>query len=739
MRSESPAAVAPLVALLVTGLAACGGATTVDDPDATPAGASVTLTEEGRLALDGAVRRSDRYAWLVPASWPAELEPPLLGVGALDPNTRDLELWAATWTVGFEDIVAHTGPELPPLGRTKHACSVVAVDDDFATIDCGEEHGITSGDLYFVLNRDPGEDHRMGARIGALLRVSEVADTESVARVEHARIAPESGQPAVFAQASFDLPSRNANIVVAPFRRDGSDAQGFPAVADALPDYLADFGLTNVGVRELETFIDPRPFDAAEQADEAAGEDYGCVVFGEIEGDTLVFNASAYGSPPHPATTVGILPGGLPLPIRDDVESLSRQLVPSFLATVLALRGDHALAAYFLESVLDREELEAGVRYHLREHLALRYESMGFPTEALRLMAADIEASDATDDTYALLNALSIRSHLDEISGLPEQWVADSRRFLEVAEGVLPDESLERERLDLARAIGVAQPDESDESIGIIMDVLERARQADDVELQLAAYTELAFTMMDDPAGARLALAEAEPLFERARDDNVAVIRLMEAEFAVAMDDVDVAERLLGQALEAVADSDVAPLRASVYRRAAGVFSRAERYAASVTTAQEATRLYLDTAQLERAAGALVELAFLELELMREVGGDGAVQAIQQARQNILLGSELSLRLGKLIAASRAFMWAAFIESELGQTDMSEFLLERSERFALASGNAMVAYELYAQRGTMAERAGDLEAAEAYNARSLVFAAAAGIEVEGTSVEARSE
>lgn len=737
-RHPGALAAAALVAAVLA--AACGGAPAVEDPDAIGPRWSLSLDESGHLRLDGPAHdRRDRFVRLVPQRWPASEPQPLLGIGALaEDGGDDVELWTSTWSVDLDAIGAEITDELGQLGSTKHACTIVGVDGRFATLDCGVEVGVTAGDLYFVVNAQPdASDRRFGARVGALLRVTEVADTTCIARIEHSRAPVRERDPAVFAQASFDLPTRNATVLVAPFDRDAGHTSAFPAVADAMPEYLAAFGLTNVGVEAFPRFLDPRPFDAARAAADAATGEYGCIVFGQIDGDTLVFNATAYGASPHPATTVGILPGGLPLPIGDSVESLSRQLAPSFLATVLALRGDHALAAYFVETVLATERLEPAVRFHLREHLALRYESLGFVTEALRLMAADIAHARRDDDVYALLNALSIRSHLDDVSGLADQWLADASEFLAVAGPVLPAESLGREKLELARA--TSANGDLDAAREIIGEVVRDAAERGDQDLERWARTELAFTMLDDPAVARLALADVDPLLADADPDDVAIVRLLEAELAAAMDDADAARRALAQALERVADSETTTLKASVYRRAANVFARLERHADAVASLQEAARLYLDSAQLDRAASALVDLSYLELQLVQASGPDGALQAIQQARQNIILGAELALRLGALNEATSAFVWAALIEDELGQRDASEFLLDRAERFALASGDPVAVYELYDHRSRLAERARDLEAAAHFQGRALLFARAAGIEVDGASIEAEYE
>lgn len=732
-----------LVAVFAALLAACGGAQSSDDAAAPSVAAfEADYGDDGVIRVDAPAGTFDGgYFVLSPSNWPREAgEVPAIATGVARAEGEDvvLEFWANTASLGLPDLEAIPLDGPAAFERSKLLSHVESVSDGFVVIDRGEGDGVTAGDYYFVLTNEAVAEERFGARVRALLSVTETAEKTAVARVVHSREDIAEGAVAVFAQASFELPTRNATVLIAPFERDGAGTDDFPAIADAMPEYLARFNLTNIGVEAFPTFLDPRPYDAAERASEAAESDYGALVFGELDRDTLVFNATAFGHPPHPGTTVGILPGGLPLPVGESLAQLSRQLAPSFIATVLALRGDHALAAYFLETVLAEESLEAEVRYHLREHLALRYESLNRTMESMRIMTHDVEAARADDATYSVLNALSIRSHLAAREGLSELFFADSVDFIETAEGVLPAESLGHELLSKARAL--LYLDRTDEAEEVVREVVDAARAVEDIELELDALIELALAAANtDASSARLVLAGAGSLLEGMEDDAGAVVHLLDAEFAVEAEDHQAALIALGRALDGVADSPVGPLRASVYRRAASVFLACERPAEAVVSLQEAAMLYLDSAQLERASAALVDLSFLKLHHSSQLAAGAAMQSVIEARQHIVLGAELALRIGFPLDAARSFLWASAIEREIGQDEAADYLLDRAERLALDAGHFPTLYELYTERAESAEAAGDASDAAEYQALAAVFGRAAGVEVEAEPVSTTSE
>lgn len=697
---------------------------------------AVEVTDDGRLVLVDATFDAPYFA-LIPNGWPSEFAPaPNLAVGAVVDGGNEFQLWAYVQSSSFADLRAVPSEAVPLIDGSKTISRVENVDGDFVTVEVGEQDGVTTGDIYFVLNdQTTHPEVRLGNRIGALLRVTETADETSIARIEHARIDVETDDVIVFAQASFDLPSRSGTVVVAPFEPDGAP-DAFPAIAEAVPEYMARYGLTNIGIDALPHFVDPRPHDASETASELAEGDYGAVVFGLIEGDTFIFNTGAFGSAPHPAITVGILPGGLPIPIDESFAAVSRQLAPSFISTVLALRGDHAMATYFVESVLATEELEPGVRFHLREHLALRYESLNRPTEAFRIMSYDVQTARGDNLVYPLLNALSIRTHLDNVGGLLSQWVADAEEFLAVADGVLPAESLGGVRLDYAESL--AYDDRADEGRAIVEAVRREAIESGDEGLQLSATIDLALNAVrEDPTTAMLILSEMDAM--ELETENRAFINLFEAELAVAQGDRSRGMERLNAALTGIADSDSQSLQASVYRRAGSVFNDAGLAQEAVAVIQQAASLYLEMAQLDQAAGTLIDLAFLELQLAAQLPPGQSAGAVMNARQSMVLGGEIALRLGRPVDASSAFMYAAMLERQIGQDESAYWLFDRAADLAMTTGHYPTLHELYAAFADFAEEIGKTDDAAAHMERALLFGRAAGIEVEGSAISAPGE
>ncbi len=730
---------------LLTGalIAGCGGTQEAPSAEVEPEPVvaevetfEVEVTDDGRLVLSD-TSFDEAYFSLVPDGWPSELgDAPNLAVGTVVDSGTELELWAYVQSSAFGDLRAVPSDGPPVIDGSKTISEIADTDGDFVTIEVGEDDGVTTGDIYFVLNDESAHTEvRLGNRVGALLRVTETADSTSIARVEHARIDVDSEDAVVFAQASFDLPSRSGTVVVAPFEPDGAP-QAFPAIAEAVPEYMARYGLTNIGIDALSAYVDPRPHDAAETASDLATGDYGAVVFGLIEDNTFIFNTGAFGSAPHPAITVGILPGGLPIPIGDSFASLSRQLAPSFISTVLALRGDHAMAAYFVESVLATEDLEAGVRFHLREHLALRYESLNRPTEAFRIMSYDVSQAREEGLVYPLLNALSIRTHLDNVGGLVSQWVSDAEEFLAVADGVLPSESLGGVRLDYAEALTYdGQPEEGR---SIVETVRQEAIEAGDEGLQLSATIDLALNAVrEDPTTSMLILSEMDAMELEA--ENRAFINLFEAELAASQGDRSRAMERLNAALNGIADSESQSLQASVYRRAGSVFSEAGLAQEAVAVIQRAATLYLDMAQLDQAAGTLVDLAFLELQLAAQLPPGQSAAAVMNARQSMVLGGEIALRLGRPVDASSAFMYAAMLERQIGQDDSAYWLFDRAANLAMLTGHYPTLHELYTAFAEFAEEVGKTEEAASHMERALLFGRAAGIEVEGGTITAPGE
>lgn len=714
-RSDLLAVVAACVSL-----AACGGATATSDTAALDApsaeapreGARVTLDDTGVFNLvdpDGALL-DEGWVGLFPADWPDLNKRPLLGLATAGPDAR-MQVIALREVAGIDVLRAEPLHEPQLLGDSKLMARIDAVDARQVTLSLQPSFGVAAGDLYFAFDAAAPEG-RFGSRLVALLRVVEVEAGTVIAEVQHSRRSLMPGDLAVFAQAHMDLTGETATILVAPFSEGPVDAAPMlPAIVDAVPGYLAEYGLSNIGVDAFELFLDPATALAARTAHEAASEreGFGALVFGQLNDDTLVLNTATWGTSPHPANTVGILPGGLPLPLRGGVEALSDQLAPSFIATVLAQRGDHATAVYLLESVLRDVRLDPEVRYHLREHLALRYNSIGRFGEAMELMTADVEAATAAGLPLQVLNALSIRAYLADENGFVETLVADTRSFLEAAQGQLPPESLGRERLHHARAL--AMSDRTEESRALAQAVLRDAGRWGDAELVTSAQIELAMSFAEEDAAAALLALSEITVDEGVDRESRLIVDLLSAELMLMDEDARGAEARVARALAALEEDDAATLRASVYRRGARVLNALGRVGESATATQEAARLYLETAQLETAAATLFQLAMTQLDLLHQRGGAEAALLVQEARAHLYVSAELSLHLGFDSSAGRAFVFSALLEQQLGQRRAADALFERAYRLAQNAANYRLLHDVQALRAEVEEQRGDTERA----------------------------
>ncbi len=706
---RTPSSLVPI--LLAALLFACGGAQQPDGSGASAAPAAptaLTVDDDGNISLiEGPARfRDGSWVALVPRAWPdAEAARPQVGlarVHRVDGEAR-VTLWATRQADGLSTLAAVPldGPDA--LADSKLLIPVLAVDDGRVTLGAGEEHGVSAGDVYFVLNAG-FDEQRPGAAIGALVRVTETADSTATARIEHANEPIEAGDLASFAQASLDRPPPTATLVLADIDGTDDEHDAMNTIASALPSYLSHYALSNIAIIELDEVLDPTPYDAprrvSDQVADTVDDAFGTVVFGRHDGDTFIYNLTTFGDSPQGDSTVGILPGGLPLPVGDDLTELSEQLVPSFLANLLAQRGDHAQAVYLLESVLRTTELDPALRYHLREHLALRYASLGQIAQALALMNHDVDEAREAGATYPLLNALSIRAYLDTRSGLYEQWLSDTRDFLEVARGVLPDESLGFEHLALARALRASN--QLDDAVQELYRVQEFASEMGDDDLQIAALIDMSETLArrEDEPGAQLVLGELLDLAAEREPDEAVGVYLNAAEMYAAFGEPMRALEQLDAAIRAVETTNSDAVQAAVYHRASEVFDALDLPAEAWRTLHQASLLFLETAQYDYAAVALVRLGLAQIE--QALMGTGERMLFNEGRRSLLVGAELSLRLGQTLDAAQALVWLGMLEYNAGSEQGAEVMLDEAWDLAWRSGHLETLAFVDAQRAQMA-------------------------------------
>ena len=727
-------------------------------PEHVEGGARLALTDHGTVIIEDWDGPVPGWFELRANDWPiADSDPPLLGVGAAIQSGDEVRavFYAIQQIAALERAVVVEVDEPGPLPGTKLLVEIAESDGNRLVIDAGLNDGVTVDDVYFVLNSDaPAE--RFGDRIGALIEVTDVSAGTATGRVIHADTPVEAGDLAAFAQFRSDDAEHPATLVFARLSPDESGAGlDLPGIANALPELIGEFGLSNVGVELLDRYIDPKPHNAAREASESIESDqYGAVVFGELRPTYLIYNIATFGSASRASNTVGILPGGLHLPIESDVETLSRELAPSYLSTVLTMRGDDAHAAYLVEVVLRNQEFSDGVRYHLREHLALRYDELGRGDEAFAIMRDDIAGAADANLPLQQLNALSIRAYLDLDAGQREMWLSDTSEFLALADGVLPEESLGFERIAHARAMRANG--ERDAAQRTLEEVLVAARAQDDILLEASAVFQLALGQFDqgEPAMGALIIEELAP---RAGELEGAIAwnyHLLRAEMYLALaagdldagalnqrsaDSLRMALESLAAALTAASDGDSPTTEAYVLSRAAEAYMIAGEPIDAVDALSEAARLYLEAGAFEDGISTLVDLGYVQLDTATRVSGNDAILLMLDAHQNFALSGELAYRLGRVVDAAGAFSLRGIIEYRLGEPETAAETLGYAAQLAMLSADYESLYEIYYQLSAFAEEAGDPNTAFELRGIAMQWAAAAGLDAEFEAIQSDSD
>ena len=680
--------------------------------------AHFVATDDGRVIVANANRQLKRAAWytLVPHRWPSDEPRPILGTGRLVRQGGDL-LAVQLVNVQVEDLgalelIPADGPAVPE--KSKSIGVVTAVDGDTITVPIPSEAYVTIGDLYFILTRETlSREARMGDMLGAIARVDAVRDDSITLHVIHAQDAIEPGDLAVFAQPAGSDERQEFQIYVAPMAQNApAIAPGeLPPLMQAMPAFLARYGLGAVGVESLDTWIDPRPWDAAiDASDQMPDHEWGVVVFGDTEPGRFIYNATGFGAAPEPDSSVGILAGGLPVRFEHDLGELSPQLVPSFVANGLGMRGEHALAVYILENELRNTDLDPLVRYHLREHLALRYNSLNAAAEALRIMNHDIAQATERGETYPLLNALSIRAHLSSQSGLAHQWLEDHLRFIEVGEPILPADSLDAERTELAVALVVNG--EIDRAEAMTTEVISRAEASGDQRMLFSALFAMARIQLarENPAAALLVLDDLAQASEAYPIEQRVGLQMVLAELYSGLEIHEEAFDALVRAFEGFRDvSDYS--RATMLRRSAAIFDKIDRKVEAARSIQDAAELFVDLHILQDAAFLFADLAHRKLTLAFESEPALALQFVLEAKHASVLSSHIFLMLGQTLHAASQLSTVAWIDAQLRRADESDERFRQAWELARASAAIEPMVNIADAHAQMAHVRGDEEQA----------------------------
>ncbi|MCA9564064.1 MAG: tetratricopeptide repeat protein, partial [Myxococcales bacterium] len=686
-------------ALALTGftLSACSGTSVADDSnargdapaeEAIPADEPLALTvspgEDAHLHLtaDDADLSVGQFVELVPRGpWPvgdvARPAQALLLVTEADGDDAEaIVLAQRERPLPFDQLYGRV-TDRPRMALSKRVGEVISVNGSDLRISAAAPEGVVEGDEFFVLGAAQGDPNRLGSRIIALIQVTEVVPGGSRARVMQQLEPITPGAITLFAQPTNPgSPQPEATVLFMRTAEDHRYAGDLPALAESVFEYQAEFGFSNLRIETVDTYVDPGAYNAAELAQDEAPEDgFGVIVFAEDRGDSLLYNITTYGTSPSLATSVGILPGGLPLAMPDGLESLSHELAPSFIATALTQRGQHAEVIMFLEDLLRRGRITGDVAFHAREHLALRYESLGQIHEALWLMDHDVETAEDTDHVYAEMNALSIRQYLHRSQGDHESELADLDQFLDLADGVLPNESLLSERLERGRIL--TRLGRYDEAIEAIEDVLHQARLQQEMRWVVSGEMALANALFDSNREQEAidqlnsALPDARVLGE----SYPRYAHMLLAQFYAQLENQPESEANLAAAMAyASTDPSRYPL-ASSYEITANINYRFDEIVEAATNMRLAAEMYDDLDQFEDYARAVLQTGMLE---MSATAVTTDAQYLEAAYDNLSRAAEAYLRIGDGLSAAQAYGGMGFVNSLLRDGSQAQANLGRA-------------------------------------------------------------
>lgn len=732
-----------LIALSTWWLHGCGGAqraadlaldlpSLVDqsqDQDA----ATIEVTQDGRLVVQNATKaiQNASYFAIVPPQWDDSLgDVPALGTGLLV-HTKDQSfvlVAAIEPRVSIKGAHIVAADHLVPLSTSK-AVATIQVDDakgahtpqtgDTVQLSVGRNDNVAQGDLYFVLTTDK-LDHkqpRLGDLIGAIITPKNIEKHTSTATIIHASGELKAGQTAVFAQKIATQPASTMNIMVAPFSKEqnGTNDADSKAMLDAVADISQTYQIANVSVGTIPSFINPRPWDAPYHAEDATADSgWGVAVFGDKEdAHTFIYNAVGYGNVPSPSGWVGILPGGMPLPYQDSVAELAPQLALSFLANGLGMRGNHAQAIYMLEAALRSDNIDARMRYHLHEHLALRYAAIGHIDEAMRIMHYDLINAQRDDDIYAQLNAYSIRSYLDNEWGLNTQMIQDENRFLELADGVLPDFGLDGEKLGLAR--GLLLDGDLKKAEQLTIEIATKAKERGDYRVHMHAISMLTRIQLqnDELAAALLVFDALEDEMDNYQTETQVALRLEQAQLLTQAGDVHEALEMLFQTFDRL--DEISPAgKANALQRAANIMLAIEQPIQANLAIMEAAKIYEELGLEQEAANLWTAGANLSLSIVPTMPPQQGVQILKKVREELQHASNIFRALGDEGQAAACLFFIAAIDANLNDTGADEPLFDTIRDMHLKLADFRSLAQLAEYRAQMAHFGGDTSKEKAF-------------------------
>lgn len=740
-----------LIAMTVLLIAACGGSSprlvdSINEP-ATDGDSTQTYDttstiletppnvtfEDSRLFLTtpwDLVANVDSFT-LEPAIWPRvgqEPNRPVIAMGhvyRLDDGRVELVPWFQLSSPMTEVALTAIPAEQPAIpSGLKVISTIAAVSGNTFTVPIGLTEDVEPGDIYFVMNATTSGD-RLGDRIGAMATVTTVGRGTSTLVTQHAQTPPQEGDIVLFVQSHMDYTPRETTLYFALLQPEAEDTGQLSPLAAAVPQLLADFGISNILFATLPQWLDPEPAGAAQAAAETIetlvqdDDAFGAVAFGRVDGNTLVFNAGSWGSATSYGGLIGILPGGLRIELQSDLETAAAQLAPSFVATGLAMRGDHALAAYLLEITTRDPDLQADVRYHLREHIAVRWLDLGRADETLRILEHDVLASARSGEVRAQLNALSVLISVYHSLGNCDSAVTAARQYLDLAEQEIPLSARESELTRLALCLrDLDSPDAADAATQAL-DAMRLSSAAASTADLMALEFRLAEGSLE-----RLRAASATlqgQVMELAPQEQVNFLLLQARAFAEVGDATE-AQLLAARALEIQAQHELDVSDNMKTALALTYLFAGDRQQASDWLTQAAAAMLSD-GTYGGAAQFLLYAARLEFSLLSEAGFEPTPEFVNALARKLDTSCRLYRILGNSHQAGECMATLAILQTALGQHEASMQTFERAAFHMVRSAN------LEALIVALETRARQMEAAGALDAASSLYSLAQEIDI----------
>lgn len=323
-------------------------------------------------------------------------------------------------------------------------------------LDLGKEEGVQVGDIYAILKPvGPGAAPialQLSRRLVAICRIENVGESGSdcvqlygYGGAVQSSVSPRAvaqGDDVLFLEHTLEKKSRDAQIVIGQVA-GYSEVQG--VVLGEFASYLGKFTNANTKAVPSELEMDATNIDFHRNGRLVKYEGTPTLLVGlsvhEVKGKKHLFaNYTGVG----PATGPGMIAAppehGIDL---GDVKKLKREQVRALASVVMGAmmvyRGQTSEAMMHLKSVLDDEDVQGALRWHVRDQFAMRWGALRYFEEALWLVMEDEAVAKADNDEQARLNALGTRVRLYDFVGLSDKAFEKAGEYLEARQSQKPN------------------------------------------------------------------------------------------------------------------------------------------------------------------------------------------------------------------------------------------------------------------------------------------------------------